>query len=55
MDGGGDGIEEGTQVWGLVGNLLEGGRVWLHRLHREQCGIMCRVGNGHDGKGGIVV
>ena len=47
-------MEEGTQVWGLVGGLLEGGWVRLGRLHSEQRVIVCGVDYGHDSKGGIM-
>ena len=48
-------MEEGTQVRGLVGGLLEGGWVWLVCLHRAQGMIVCGVVYGHDSQGGIRV
>jgi hypothetical protein len=51
---GGDGLEKGPQVRGLVGGLLECGWVGLVNLHCTQRVVLSGVVRGHDGEGVIM-
>jgi hypothetical protein len=51
---GGDGLEKGPQVRGLVGCLLECGWVGLVSLYCTQRVVVSGVVRGHDGEGGIM-
>ena len=51
---GGEGLEKGSQVRGLVGSFLECGWVGLVNLHCTQRVVVNGVVRGHDGEGGIM-